>query len=181
MEAEAAAALFKQHLAYADRRSLSQAWYSALHLSEREPAARFSRALQLPAPASGRARAERSAGTPQHAAELRSPRGRAPHALAPRPAAPPNVASGRSARGVPPVQPTARRPLQAAGTALTMTFGGSRVHLLLRRGGDGLSVVALCAARQAGSVRAALGEAQRSLISCGEQVRCNVVALEAVR
>ena len=156
--------------ALVDRRALSQAWYDALHLAERTPAARLRgpRSFESDAPArvrSDRARAER---TPL-AVRNRAPR--APRAPLTIRRAEPHLGGrvrdrragpSRLARRI--VAQIQREPARASFTLRT-TFG--RVHLCVRRERGVLRLVALCSSPARAAVDRALAHARFALAAAG--------------
>jgi hypothetical protein len=169
-------AVLATHIAHTDRRALSQAWFSALHLAERTPPAPRSRAPRAALASGGAARA-----------------GRDPHAAAPR--RPPTGAPGL--RGTErdtgartgamtggadrraPKSDLARRierglrhaPARGA-TAFTVRGAGGRVQLVVRGDGARTRVVAVCAPPLRERVERALAHARFAL--AGRGVRAEV-------
>lgn len=178
MNAPSAIAVVETRLPYIDRRALSQAWFSALHLTadrcagaransapeqRREPqlsrariAAHTARsaAMQAPArPASGRAAASRSAAAQRMETQTRGLKMR--------------------------LRPPYARSYPPARAAFTIGVDGARVALLIRREGGTLHVVALCSARHVELVRRALAGAAAALGASGDTVRAAVRTTEA--
>ncbi|GAC1494179.1 MAG: hypothetical protein NVS1B2_10380 [Vulcanimicrobiaceae bacterium] len=159
---------------YIDRRSLSQAWFSALHIASDGPLPTAERrgtqvattartsaraaatSLAMPAPrierVSGRASAASVAG-----AEVATRR-----TLDARAAAAARAAYARA------------RSYPAFRSSLTLAVAGERVHLLIRRDGATLHVVAICRPAIADMVRRALAAADAHLRLRGETVRSSV-------
>ena len=170
-------------LPYIDRRSLSQAWYSALHIASDGPLA---------------ANASDRRGTAATAIAT-SPKATAPSARAldaaasPRARATPREASGAGA------EIATRRSLDARVAAaarasfararsyppfastLTLDVANERVQLVLRRDGATLHVVAICRPEIAEIVRRALASADLHLRVRGESVRSSVETKATVR
>lgn len=168
MHAPTGVAVVATQLPGTDRRALSQAWYSALHLTERghaRPHSPFgfraaSDAGEPQAPASARAASmhvpPRAMSRPRagHSAKLGLPEERrAPctaltrrivRALAPRPRAP--------------IVPSA---------SLAIKVGAGRVHLLVRTDGGTTRIVALCAPALKARVESALAQARFTLAAAG--------------
>jgi hypothetical protein len=159
-----------------DRRSLSEAWYSALHVAERERPG-FTRARggfaatrnESLAAAHGKARA------PQEALAIRPAAGA--RAGSPRVAVDAAGRLARSGRTMPVLRNAPARCAVPARSRFTITVGGARVHVLLKRTGGGVRVVAICA----GSVERAVRRALVASVSRSGSVRCDVVGLERVR
>ena len=184
-------AVLRTRLPYVDRRVLSEAWFSALHLAH-DPA------NALPAPAfaaaaSGREVAparERPASPPPGAGVAPrtnvAPISRAPARTGELGAGLPERAdpAGRRERtAVAPAAPGGRvRAYLERGTSLTVGVAGSRVQLLLRRQGAVLHVVALCRPQVAETVGRALAGADLALRLRCDRVRGSVcVATDEVR
>ena len=169
-------AIIQTHLPYIDRRALSQAWFSALHLangSNGEGRVRLRRAGAVAAKAidvahvRGRTERRNAGETPPPARAAGRERrvlhgetgklrrtdslGKAAHAVYER------------ARSYPPFR-----------TSLTFGVDGSRVQLLLRRSGSTLYVVALCRPEIAEIVRRALACAGAHLRLRGESIEAAV-------
>ncbi len=166
-----------ERAALVDRRSLSEAWYNALHFAERAGSA------QSPATAHGRAvagaRGKRASGN-SNAGAAPVPPGR-PIASRPGPRAhllPPVAAMRVRAPAVPRTQPPAIERAGLRGAGATIAFGKTRVAVFVRRAREGVRVVALCSPREEAAVRRALAHAQASGASL---VRCDVVAIGAGR
>jgi len=170
--------VLKTRLPYVDRRALSEAWFSALHLADVE---REAAAPALRGAASGVA-------APSAAGRTNPKNLRANFGYPPAGAMRRYVAAVRS--GGSPVGPESgalRRPVRAAlapavarrsdpehRTSLTVGVGGSRVQLMLRREGAVLHVVALCRPEVAAAVSRALARADAHLRLAGESVRASV-------
>jgi hypothetical protein len=162
----------RARLPYLDRRALSQAWYSALHMASDGSSAGVKHAFaicqlasdgRLPAAADSsresRARLPLSGST-----LLRRPEG----AVAGNPA---NV-SRRAERAAVSLATTRRYPPLRA--TFTLTIQGARVQIVVRREGATLHVVALCTRRHLELVRRALACADFALRAEGERVRCSL-------
>jgi hypothetical protein len=170
-------AVIATRLPYIDRRSLSEAWFSALHLASDGPPQRQA------TPRRGVAEAQRPAG--RRLGSDNSPRGEAAQAQrfaketggprssrtqAPNAALPPSPSRGGSvpeavavARSYPPFR-----------TSLTFGVHGERVALSLRREGSTLHVVAVCRPEVEAIVRRALACVDLYLRVRGESVRASV-------
>lgn len=173
-------AVVRTRLPYTDRRSLSQAWFSALHLAESGPV------RGLPARRASDARA--FSGRSERADSSPNATGR-PSATFARGAT--EAALGRPSDGGAPRAHDVRRTRvsQSAGvtfesarsyppfrTSLTIGVEGARIKLLLRREGPTLHVIALCAPGNVDLVRRALACADAYLRRNGESVRASVVS-----
>jgi hypothetical protein len=169
-------AVVRTRLPYIDRRSLSQAWFSALHLAAETrpnaiPARRAADAAYVPAaarlavPLASAGVGERApsrAGAPARSrpaesGDIASKRRRDTPAVAKR------TAAFERARSYPPFR-----------TSLTVGVGGARIKLLLRRDGPTLHVIALCAPANVELVQRALACADAHLRRSGESVRASV-------
>ncbi len=161
---------------YIDRRSLSEAWFSALHLASDGPpiaAARERRNAPVDASTSRRTTAGSQTEAPTTRTAQQSPRARTSDArsraeIATRRTYDARVAAAarasyERARSYPPFR-----------TALTLDANGERVQLLLRREGAVLHVVALCRPEIAETVRRALGCADAHVRLRGEAIRSSV-------
>jgi hypothetical protein len=166
-------------LPFIDRRALSEAWFSALHLA--------SDGSVSPKPVDRRSATQGSTATP-----LRNGRpfeSGAPVSTPPRP-----VAGGRTgaSAGAPPAGDLLRasrgrairenafaRARSYDGFRTSLTFGveGERVALVLRREGATLHVVAVCRPAVADIVRRALANADLQLRARGESIRASVSTL----
>lgn len=168
---------------YIDRRSLSQAWFSALHLASdgaTSPAARDRRTgLSAAVGARRTSAATAQAVPPRHEA----PRARAPVAASSRIAAELVTRRTYDAR----VAAAARATYERARsyppfrTSLTLETGGDRIHLLLRREGATLHVVALCRPEIAETVRRALACADVHVRLRGEAIASSVCVVPSER
>jgi hypothetical protein len=192
MQQTTAVAVPATHLAQTDRRALSQAWYSALHLATGVPRAR--------APVTRTARCESSSarrlagnGAASHAGtvaaktpgggrsgparERSAPRatasGETAAALAQR-RGPKNAAAPHAERGL------ARRSQHdspgdlSAGTAsFAVRAANGRVHLVVRTAGGTTRVVAVCVPALRERVERALAQARIALTGAGMRARVN--------
>lgn len=172
-------AVMRTRLPYTDRRSLSQAWFSALHLGDAAPSTPHARNLPAFAAAPGTGPRLRASGdvvpeAARMAARAAGPR-RAFTGAAESGSGTIVPATARLRNGASPDAGVAyempgRRP--AVRTSLTFGVAGERVALLLRREGATLHVVALCRPAVEGAVR-------RALVLAGAQVRSSGTALRA--
>ncbi len=182
--AASALAVLRTRLPYVDRRSLSEAWFSALHLAASGPVAGGS--------AGGNAVARETA--PRSAPVLPGGRdlpGHTVNAVAPRatpearPTPSPSREPGRpferrsEPKAVVRAEPPVPKRFVRAGS-LTLGAGRSRVQLVLRREGAVLHVVALCRRDSVDLVGRALAGAGLHVRSygAGESVRATVCALD---
>jgi hypothetical protein len=155
-------------LAQTDRRALSQAWYSALHLAE---GAR-PRAGLAPVPSAPRAASPSSASPAQHASSAaRNAKGesrvvrrvaeaRVPGTV-PERRTPPAGLDRRIAGAV------ARRGARTGAHAATVAIAGARIHVLVRTQAGATRIVALCPPVLAGRVARALAQARFALAAQG--------------
>lgn len=163
-------AILATQLAITDRRALSQAWYSALHLAERGPAAPAQHA--------------RGVAAPRSAAVRPAPAGRAPsghHSVATCAARPPAATPARGAavafapeRRTPKTELVrrierglTRRMRRGVPSSFAVSAAGGRVHLLVRSDGARTRVVAVCAATVRERVERALAHARFALAAGG--------------
>jgi len=173
-------AVLRTRLPYVDRRSLSEAWFSALHLASGEAATGMRRPLRPPLPDASYPRtarlrtacAERASARPATALARR-------YAAIVRPSSAGCDTPLRSLDG-PVALPAGRqaairaRSYLARQTTLTVGVDGSRVQLLLRRDGNVLHVIALCRSDVAAVVGRALARADAHLRVRGDAVRATV-------
>jgi hypothetical protein len=154
-------------LAAIDRRSLSQAWYSALHLARDGSPPRCTtarRGPENPTPASAPA----SAGSSSHRAAASAPAILKPSRRAP-------VRAGATLERRAPRMPLARRIERAlferAPSAARTTFavgkGGGRVVVVLHFTGERIRLVALCSPTLRRTVASALDQARFALADRG--------------
>jgi len=164
-------AVIATQLAQTDRRALSEAWYSALHLArDAAPARTHQPARVKPAPASHARRAAGPAPCPERRAAVPSAT-RTPHEPA---AAIGAAGERRRARSE-----TTRRIERAvallaarphAPAAHTVDVDGGRVRLLVRSDGRTTRVVALCSRPLRDAVERALASARYALAGTGRAV-----------
>jgi hypothetical protein len=164
-------AVVATHLAATDRRALSQAWYSALHLAERTAPARQHR---LPpaspgspgtAPAACRSESGRGASA-AGGRNVRDPRSaticpRGENATAPDRRAPKTELARRIENGV------ARRRAIEGSAAFAVRAGSERVHVLVRCSGAQTRIVAVCSPPLRERVERALAHARFALAGRG--------------
>lgn len=155
-----------------DRRALSQAWYSALHLAEKSTPHIPARPLAGPASS---AHVPTSAHTISsiHRSELRV------NAVAGERGARTAVPSGASERRAPRTElaqrieralvPRPRAPMVAS-ASLAIKARDGRVHLLVRTDGSTTRIVALCAPALRERVESALAQARFALAAAGAHV-----------
>jgi hypothetical protein len=161
-------------LAAIDRRSLSQAWYSALHLAHAtKPQSSCSRASAKQSTTEGE---PRRCGAPSHAVRLgerAAPTARKGHVTL-RTAVPPERRAERSplARHI---ERTFLHPVRANNRA-TFTIDGTqaRVHVALQTTASGVRLVAVCPAAIRIDVARALDEARYALALRGIALRIDV-------
>jgi hypothetical protein len=172
-------------LPYVDRRSLSEAWFSALHLASGDAAAGVRRAQRPPASGASSSRSARVSATSTETASARPATAFARrYAATVRPSSAGGDALLRSADGPEPLPAVRRAALRARSypvrhTALTVGVDGSRVQLLLRRDGNVLHVIALCRSDVAAVVGRALARADAHLRVRGDAVRASVRTYDA--
>jgi hypothetical protein len=178
-DSSAKISVIQSRLPYIDRRSLSEAWFSALHFAAGEPARRTSSASSAPAPASaaaalGEARALAPRDAVAHLARVSAPRRQNVRSAIPDAAHLTRVAprTARDSRSV-----VRTRPLACFRAALAVGVSGERVQLLVRRDGTTLHVVALCRPQVAALVRRALDVAAAHLRACGLAAHADVRAV----
>jgi len=185
-------AVIQARLPYVDRRSLSEAWFSALHLARNGSPAPYGQPrhqnslLSHPAGATGRrstAPAAQSSTTnvqrtivqrgdaTERSRSCESPpervmRGRRREAV--------ELCHGWQSEGGVETAPSRRRAICAS---FAIALEGGRVQILLRREGRVLHVVAVCSERHAELVWRALACADLHLRARGEVVRSQVRAI----
>ena len=166
-------AVVATHLAALDRRALSQAWYSALHLAERTVPARRNVATppSLGTPAKTPAAACR--GEAGHGAPVATSRAVREPRSAPRSArsdghptgaerrAPRSELARRIERGV------ARRRAMDGNAAFAVRAGDARVHIVVRCSGARTRIVAVCSPPLRERVERALAQARFALAGRG--------------
>jgi hypothetical protein len=159
-----------------DRRALSQAWFSALHVAQSSGAV-VPRGRALSAPAPERASAPRRSPSGQQVMAPGNPRGRGPAPAHGRSAGPPNAAaverrsaSGELARRIERaiVRQWPRMPARLA--TIAIDAGEGRVQLLIRTDGAATRIVALCAPHVRERVDRALAHARFALAASGVRV-----------
>ena len=196
------------HLAQTDRRALSQAWYSALHLAAGAPrprapvtrtphgessvARRFPRLGRAPDPgavASSASGGGRSAASRGRSAPRATASGETVAALAQRRGAK-NAPAGHVGRGLARVSQDDSPGDRFAGTAsFAVRAANGRVHLVVRTAGGTTRVVAVCVPALREHVERALAQARIALTGAGLRAQVNagsapagcVVRAEAVR
>jgi len=172
MQQTTGVAVLATHLAHTDRRALSQAWYSALHLAE--PMTPSLRARLAPGPATaarGTPQNARAAGGEALARNVRTAHG---YRAAPRAsqsqrretsAAPerriPTELARRIERGL------SRRAPRGGASSFTVAAAGGRVHLIVRSDGASTRVVAVCAPPLRERVERALAHVRFALAGSG--------------
>jgi len=163
-------AVVATQLADTDRRALSQAWYSALHLADRPPAGRHAPPrMACAARPNGSCIAHGSNDPPQRRSTDGAGRGRN---------AAPNAGSRRGGsidaeRRVPKTELArriehglTRRPPRGAAASFVVRGAGGRVHLIVRSDGALTRVVAVCAPPLRERVERALAQARFALAGC---------------
>jgi hypothetical protein len=171
--------VIRLRLPYIDSRSLSQAWFSALHLvsdAKTPPARRRVKpgvaSAAAPAFCAARMAAERAVPAARVAAgAVRRGPG------APGAAGPPNGSQRERARASAACEHARARSYPPVRASFAFGLDGSRVQILVRREGATLHVLALCAPRHVELVRRALACADVHLRARGEAVRSSVRAL----
>jgi hypothetical protein len=178
-------AVLRTRLPYVDRRSLSEAWFSALHLASGEAPAGVRRTQRPPSSDALGSRFARLPATPAESASARPATAFARrYAATLRPSSAGGDALLRSI-DAPDALPAVRRATirarsyPARQTALTVGVDGSRVQLLLRRDGNVLHVIALCRSDVAPLVGRALARADAHLRVRGNAVRASLRAYDA--
>ncbi|HEV2741180.1 MAG TPA: hypothetical protein VGU66_21655 [Candidatus Elarobacter sp.] len=166
-------AVVATQLADTDRRALSQAWYSALHLAERPPGARHAPLASAPPPANAdgarRARNPHDA-PPRRSIESARGAGDAARNAAARPA---GEIAGPERRAVKTElarrieRRLALRPPRGATASFAVHGAGGRVHVVVRSDGGRTRVVAVCAAPLRERVERALAHARFALAGRG--------------
>ncbi len=174
-------AVLRTRLPYIDRRSLSDAWFSALHLAADQTA---SQSRPRVATQSAREHVTKRVSVAPRVVTSTEERASSP-ARDGRARAAGSIANERRARDEVKVSRVAAafgraRSYPAFQTSLTVGPSGERVQLVLRREGTVLHVVALCAPKDVGLVRAALSRADALLRRSGEAVLASVRAFDEV-
>jgi len=164
-------AVLATHLACTDRRALSQAWYSALHLVEREPRMRGAGAAARAEKTAARRAAQTARGSAQHAGDDIARRACKPlRAPAPgrNPCAPQTERRQRtSALMRCTAHSRAWRTRRAVSSAFAVRAANGGVQLLVHADGTRTRVVAVCATRLRERVERALAHARFALAGCG--------------
>src|SRR5271156_1495001 len=169
---------------YIDRRALSEAWFSALRLGNAAPPgiprvkptphnARFAATVARVQVKRGVARDAATAAEGRRAPLARAGAGMPPASEMHRT---PDL-DGTSVDKVARIAHDRARSYPPFRTSLTFGVDGGRVHLLLRRDGATLYVVALCRPEMAGVVRQALARADAHVRANGEVLRAAVQTL----
>lgn len=172
-------AVIRARLPYITRGALSRAWFEALQVATPP-----GRGVALSPARSALAGQPANAGVRRPAADV-EPKRLGVRANPGRPArAPSSPFVGADARGrlerrhSRTVALAARAPRgRAASSQLTLTVEGARVHLLVRRCGDRIDVVALCSARRVEAVRRALARIELELHHAGSRTAVCVTPL----
>jgi len=159
-------------LAQTDRRALSQAWYSALHLAERAQPHGGARIANTNAPRRALPGAIHTGDVVPRAfaAVVRSvPRSAAPTARSAGIAAERRRPTGVLARRIARIAARRAAAPERAQTA-TVTVRGARVHVIVRTHGGATRIVALCPAPLEARVAQALAQARFALAARGVRV-----------
>mgnify|MGYP001168848862 CR=1 FL=1 len=165
MQQTTSVAVLATHLAATDRRALSEAWYSALHLAA-APAPRCAAAARVAAADSHTVRAARAGEPPPLRQADIQPRHRLPAGPqrregrldgVPERRAPKSELGRRLERAL------LRRLPRATETQFALSAAGGRVHLLVRADGSRTRVVAVCAPALRERVERALAHARFAL------------------
>jgi hypothetical protein len=171
MNASDGVAVIATRIAQTDRRALSEAWYSALHLAHDAPPVRSATAQRAPAgvrPGSSARVAPAQTDCKRVATPL-STRGRRDagvrSAALPERRRPASETARRIERAV--ERLSARRPVPAAHT---LDVAGGRVRLLVHHDGNALRIVALCSSPLRDVVERALASARFALAGTGVRV-----------
>jgi hypothetical protein len=171
MNASDGVAVIATQIAQTDRRALSEAWYSALHLAHDAPPARTANAQRVAAVARP-AIIARIAAAQTHGERVATPltaRARRDASLrsatVPERRRPPSETSRRIERAV--ERLGAQRPVPAAHT---LDVAGGRVRLLVHHDGTALRIVALCSSPLREVVERALASARFALAGTGVRV-----------
>jgi len=164
-------AVIATQLAQTDRRALSEAWYSALHLAHDAPPLRSANAPRATADARPAALARR-APVQAHAKHLTASLPPRRHrdanlsaASVPERRRPASETARRIERAL--ERLSARRPVPAAHT---LDVAGGRVRLLVHHDGQALRIVALCSSPLRDVVERALASARFALAGTGVRV-----------
>lgn len=168
-------AIIRARLPYVDRRALSEAWFSALHLAgdQRASSSRRRAPLQRAVTGSplGHTAATRSKVVPLQTS--RAPKTALAGGVSPERA----VARRESVRRdtLVPIRSIRYAPVRAS---FGLGIDGGRVQILVRRQGAVLHVIALCSERHVELVRRALVCADAHLRGRGERVESSVRAFD---
>lgn len=175
-------AIIRTRLPYVDRRALSEAWFSALHLAHEEkraPQGARRAATSSEPPASkislGPGASRPANGAP--AARVPAMRTRDVRALASETSPTPSRKSGGAVVVPFPARGVRYAPVRAS---FGIGLGAGRVQIVLRRDGPLLHVVAICSRRHVELVRRALACADLHLRLRGEAMRSSVRAFEGL-
>ncbi len=171
-------AIVRARLPYIDRRTLSEAWFSALHLARQRDVV-CARRRRMAEPLVLRRRDIASPGTADSFHPWNSCRlGNcfvAPASGLRSAQAPGSATSRRLAQALPAVPSRIARHANGACASFGIALDrGGRVQILLRREGRVLHVVALCSARHVELVRRALACADLHLRLSGERISSSV-------
>jgi hypothetical protein len=164
-------AVVATQLADTDRRALSQAWYSALHLADHPPIGRHAR--NTPALTAAALPGSRFARNPHGASERRAADGAARARDAVRDAGS-RCDGGAAERRIPKTELArrierglARRAPRGPAASFAVRGADGRVHLIVRSDGARTRVVAVCAPPLRERVERALAQARFVLAGCG--------------
>ena len=160
-------------LAAIDRRSLSQAWYSALRLgtarqtsaSERAPHANAGSVRRDAAPASATVRGGNGASSPARVCGENAPRERSGIAFERRSARTPLAVR---------IASSLREPSASRRTAFRAGTGEQRVLVMLQASAGGARLVAVCAPKARAAVERALAQARFALAARGIELACAI-------
>ncbi len=171
MNASDGVAVIATQIAQTDRRALSEAWYSALHLAHDAGPARMPAAQRSAEDARPAVLARVAAVPPHRERVIAPPPTRVRHAADARASAvperrrPPSETTRRIERAV--ERLSARRPVPATHT---LDVAGGRVRLLVHHDGTALRIVALCSNPLRDVVERALASARFALAGSGVRV-----------
>ncbi len=175
----AALAVVAAPIPAADRRGLSQAWYSALHLAGSDPG--LSPRRSAPSAASAMQPAAtplREPGIRPEAQYARNTAARVPSLVTPPALQAPERRVGPTALAKRIVRAVTARNAPRATASLTVASENGRVQLVVRVDGGRTRVVALCAAADRADVTRALGAARFALANRGATVTIDVRTAE---
>ena len=164
-------AVVATQLADTDRRALSQAWYSALHVADHPPVVPHAR--NTPAPNAAAVSGSRFARNPNGVPERRAPDGAArareaaciPGARCDGGSADRRIPKTELARRI--ERGLARRAPRHAAASFAVRGADGRVQLIVRSDGARTRVVAVCAQPLRERVERALAQARFVLAGCG--------------